>query len=414
MIHLGFTFRPGAFGLPARGDVAFAVRTRWSNSDFGIARSWHMIPLNLLNSEDALNCSGVNGGGCVSPGLASNECLERTCDLLLLAGQLFVSKSSSDDMSHSKHEALNVVHIPVVVAKGLLIDIPEQVGWLNRNIGPVNRPFQETPEVLYTVRMNIPVHVGFKMVDNFVSILRVHTPVARPFVGKHFRSRFHVITDDGLHCGFRSVLKDRSAHRTSALQHPHNDGFPAGVAAFLLNFPLAGRVHIASLAADESLIDLDFSAELVEGLALHRKANPVEHKPCGFLGNADGAVKFPGGDAILAVQEHPDCRKPLFQRNWGVLKDRPGLESKARFGVRGVALPDPVLRQVADLLGAALRTLYLTIRPPQVNHKLFAMFEIREVQDRVSKGGMFAHDPSMRPLFGYVKYIIAKTNPISE
>jgi hypothetical protein len=42
------------------------------------------------------------------------------------------------------------------------------------------------------------------------------------------------------------------------------------------------------------------------------------------------------------------------------------------------------------------------------------MFEIREVQDRVSKGGMFAHDPSMRPLFGYVKYIIAKTNPISE
>jgi hypothetical protein len=37
------------------------------------------------------------------------------------------------------------------------------------------------------------------------------------------------------------------------------------------------------------------------------------------------------------------------------------------------------------------------------------MFEIREVQDRVSKGGMFAHDSTIRLIFGYVKYIITKT-----
>jgi hypothetical protein len=34
------------------------------------------------------------------------------------------------------------------------------------------------------------------------------------------------------------------------------------------------------------------------------------------------------------------------------------------------------------------------------------MFEIREVQDRVSKGGMFAYDSTIRSFFGYVKYII--------
>jgi hypothetical protein len=36
------------------------------------------------------------------------------------------------------------------------------------------------------------------------------------------------------------------------------------------------------------------------------------------------------------------------------------------------------------------------------------MFEIREVQDRVSKGGMFAHNSTIRLIFGYVKYIITE------
>jgi hypothetical protein len=36
------------------------------------------------------------------------------------------------------------------------------------------------------------------------------------------------------------------------------------------------------------------------------------------------------------------------------------------------------------------------------------MFEIREVQDRVSERGMCVHDSTIRLICGYVKYIITK------
>jgi hypothetical protein len=39
------------------------------------------------------------------------------------------------------------------------------------------------------------------------------------------------------------------------------------------------------------------------------------------------------------------------------------------------------------------------------------MFEIREVQNRVSKGGMFAHNSTIRLIFWYVKYIITNDFP---
>src|ERR1019366_10082253 len=61
-------FRPGAFGLPNRGDISFAVCTRWSSSDFGTFRIFRMALLNLRNSGDVSNCCAVMGGrSSVSP-----------------------------------------------------------------------------------------------------------------------------------------------------------------------------------------------------------------------------------------------------------------------------------------------------------------------------------------------------------
>ena len=62
-------FRPGAFGFPARGDFAFAIRTQWSSSHFGTARSLRMMPLKRANSGVASNRSAVIGGGCVARAL---------------------------------------------------------------------------------------------------------------------------------------------------------------------------------------------------------------------------------------------------------------------------------------------------------------------------------------------------------
>src|ERR1035437_4553875 len=59
-------FLPGALGFPKRGDFAFEVRTRWSSSALGTARSLRMMPLKRSNSGDALNCFAVSDVGCFS------------------------------------------------------------------------------------------------------------------------------------------------------------------------------------------------------------------------------------------------------------------------------------------------------------------------------------------------------------
>jgi hypothetical protein len=66
--------------------------------------------------------------------------------------------------------------------------------------------------------------------------------------------------------------------------------------------------------------------------------------------------------------------------------------------MRGVALPYPILGEIAKSVGAALRTPDRNVRPAKLEDEVSAMLKVREVQDRVSEGGMFADGPRMRLL----------------
>jgi len=131
-----FDFRPGAFGLPNRGDVSFACRTRSSNSAFVTFRTFRTALLNFRNSGDASNCSAVMGGRS-SSSPAPAALVRRSAMLFrsLLPSEFLVGQPASDDMAHHIDEALNVVHVPVIVAKCLLINVPEEVKWFDRDVG---------------------------------------------------------------------------------------------------------------------------------------------------------------------------------------------------------------------------------------------------------------------------------------
>ena len=45
---------------------------------------------------------------------------------------------------------------------------------------------------------------------------------------------------------------------------------------------------LRDFAADESFVDLNFAGKLAAVLALLGESDPVEHKPCGLLSNAQG------------------------------------------------------------------------------------------------------------------------------
>src|SRR6185312_5291295 len=127
---------------------------------------------------------------------------------------------------------------------------------------------------------------------------------------------------------------------------------------------------------------------------LKGQPDSVQHEPSRLLRDAEITVEFPGRNSVLAVHDHPGSRKPLLQRDRGVFKDGSRLQAEAGFRMVTVAFPDAWLRQPRHFFRTAFRALHLAVGPSQLSHKLFAMFKIREIQDRVPKYcfGVVSHD----------------------
>src|SRR5438045_4739345 len=89
----------------------------------------------------------------------------------------------------------------------------------------------------------------------------------------------------------------------------------------------------------------------------------MQHKPRGFLRDLQVAGYFVTANSVLAVGEHPHCRKPLVQRNRAIFKNRPHLDRKLAFRVMTSTLPSAALGvEVADAIRATYRVNH-TIRP---------------------------------------------------
>ena len=101
-----------------------------------------MIPLKSRNSGVRSNCFGVSGGGCVSPGFISEVNLE-LINHPLLASQLLVGETATNNVAHCEHEAFNVRHIAVVVPECLFVNVAEQVERLDSDVRTVKASLQE-------------------------------------------------------------------------------------------------------------------------------------------------------------------------------------------------------------------------------------------------------------------------------
>ena len=149
------------------------------------------------------------------------------------------------------------------------------------------------------------------------------------------------------------------------------------------------HVHVPRLSADESFVYFDFAAELrAEEIILHRKANSLKHEPCRLLGNSHVFSNLVTAHAVLAVGEHPRCRKPFIQRNRAVLIDRSDFDGELALGVMTAALPSAPLCIEANLRGSATGTDY-AVRPSADSDVVNAVVRIREVDNRFLKALWF-------------------------
>ena len=204
-----------------------------------------------------------------------------------------------------------------VIAEHLFVQIPEQVEWLDRNVSALKLALEKAPEVLQSVGVDLPVNVAFGMVhDAMLEVLVLQHIVGREIV----RVDRGVGLDVTVNLRFNNVSAASrnygSANFAAAFENAHDGSLV--FAASGSDSPLVFfRVHIASFAADESLIYFDFAtgtAQLDERAGLHRKANPVQHEPCGLLSDAKSAGHFVGTNSVLTVGNHPNRNKPLVQR----------------------------------------------------------------------------------------------------
>lgn len=129
-----------------------------------------------------------------------------------------IGEATAYNVAHDVVKAKLVRHGAIVVSKGLLIDVAEQMERLDANVRAFEAAFQKTPEVLAVVGMHVAIDV-FNGVVNYLMSELVQAFVRLQSIGVDVRSGFHVVANQLLQFGLATGLGDRGADLAAALQH---------------------------------------------------------------------------------------------------------------------------------------------------------------------------------------------------
>jgi hypothetical protein len=96
-----------------------------------------------------------------------------------LTGEFRIGQPLTEDVADQFAASLPVtaIRLASVVAKGLLVDVAEQMERFDAYIGPFKAAFQETPKVFNTVGVDIPVDVFDRVVDDRVPVVSIESTV---------------------------------------------------------------------------------------------------------------------------------------------------------------------------------------------------------------------------------------------
>jgi hypothetical protein len=117
----------------------------------------------------------------------------------------------------------------------------------------------------------------------------------------------------------------------------------------------------------------------------------MEHEPCGFLSDFNGAVNFPRTDSVLVVDNHPSSGQPLVESERGILENSSDLDGKLTVMVHALALPLALSGKKADILTSTGRASHDAIRPSAAHEIGKAVVKIGEIDDCFLQGVWLAH-----------------------
>src|SRR3990167_3054117 len=274
---------------------------------------------------------------------------------------------------------------------GILVDC-RFFSHLAGDFGP-SATLEQAPEILKSVGEDVALHIRFGVIDNTVLVITAEANIAWQGIGKYCGACLNIFADFLMQGRASRCFDNVRANLTLALQNPHDDCFTSSTSsadASCLNV----LVHVSRLAADVSLVNFNFAAELSARLTLQRKTNALKHEPSRLLANSSGATDFVTRNAILAVCQHPHRKQPLVESDWRILENATGLNAELRVIVSSLALPDAARLNKANVSRATARA-DDTVRPTPRHEIVQAVVRIGEVNNCVLQSLWYGHEPSI-------------------
>jgi len=176
-----------------------------------------------------------------------------------------------------------MLKMPEVVPEHLLVEVAEEMEFLNANVSSLQSPLEQTPKVFEAIGMHAPVNVPFCMVNDLVlEPLLPQALIGHERVSVDCAPCFDVRDDMALQSMFATIADNGGANLTSApIKSADDCGLVFG--ASLSNPALAlVSVHESGSTTDESFVYFHFAAgaaHFYERAILHCKADSVEHEP---------------------------------------------------------------------------------------------------------------------------------------
>jgi hypothetical protein len=212
---------------------------------------------------------------------------------------------------------------PIVISKLKLRDLQWHIFGADLVEASDNAAFEDRPETLNRIGMN-----GTKNVLLFVVIDRLMIVFGQPVIdfafigceqaysiGNHFA--------DESSGGFASDVRENSGNNITLAAYSA-DNRRLGRGAMLARTALAVPMLVLVLPADEGLVNLDDTAQLIHVLFDQGCSDFMAHKPSGFdRAEAHIAANLPRTHTLFAGQQEVGDLEPVAERLVGVLEDGP-------------------------------------------------------------------------------------------
>jgi hypothetical protein len=107
----------------------------------------------------------------------------------ILPGQLRVGQSLAGDSRTNLPKSLSVIALSLVEPEGLFVQVPAQVNRINTDVSPLEGPFQEAPEILDVVGVDLSANKVDRVVNHFMRVGVGKTEIGFEGIGVEMRSR---------------------------------------------------------------------------------------------------------------------------------------------------------------------------------------------------------------------------------